>query len=505
MLAMMHHLVAYDNWANRRVINSLKASPKQNSQAVRLLAHLLTAEKAWLTHLKGEDTSRLDLWPGLSLEQCELLADETHKAYAAFFKDIFQNHFDWARTPENPRGSQCPIPIGDVFVQIISQAAYDRGQVAAAIHANGETPAETDYLTFTREAERSGSLLVSVVIPVYNEAAALPTLLEALRQVLAKMDCAYELIFVNDGSTDNSFPILSEAALFDPRVKVLVFSRNFGHQAAITAGLDFASGDAVVIMDADLQDPPEILPDMVELFRQGYDVVSAQRVSREGDGLFKRATAAFFYWLMRRTVDARLVAEVGDFRLFSRAAIVALRSFREQHRFMRGLVAWLGLKEAIVPFHRRARIAGSSKYSLWRMLRFAWTAISSFSALPLRLSLPFGMLLTAAGFLYLAYVLYATLVLRATVPGWTSLVALQVIFSGSMLVAIGLLGDYIARIYEESKARPLYVLSHTVNFAYLGREVERAVVLPAREIPGSSEHSEEARQSDPARKHAVRV
>jgi dolichol-phosphate mannosyltransferase len=219
---------------------------------------------------------------------------------------------------------------------------------------------------------------------------------------------------------------------------------------------------------------------MVELFRRGYDVVSAQRIQREGETIFKRATASLFYWVMRRMVDEHMLPEVGDFRLFSRAAIVAIRSFREQHRFMRGLVAWLGLKEVIVPFRRQERSGGNTKYSLLKMLRFAWTAISSFSALPLRFSLAVGLFVAFGGFSYLLYTLYAGLVLKVTVPGWTSLVALQVIFSGATLIAIGLLGDYVARIYEESKGRPLYVLNDMVNLKHPETEVRRAIVLPLR-------------------------
>ena len=323
-------------------------------------------------------------------------------------------------------------------------------------------------------------MLLSIVIPVYNEAEALPMLFSALRGVLQKMDCDHELIFVNDGSKDRTLQILRNAADADRRVKVLKFSRNFGHQAALTAGLDFASGDAIVVMDADLQDPPEILPEMVELFRQGYDVVSAQRVARQNDTLFKRASASGFYWMMRRMVDERLVPEVGDFRLFSRAALLAIRKFREQHRFMRGLVAWLGLREVIVPFQRQPRSGGTTKYSLYKMLRFAWTAISSFSALPLRVSLIAGLLVALSGFLYLVYTVYAALILRATTPGWTSLVALQVIFSGAMLTAIGLLGDYVARIYEEVKGRPLYVVTEAVNLTQPEEQISRAVILGIR-------------------------
>jgi dolichol-phosphate mannosyltransferase len=318
---------------------------------------------------------------------------------------------------------------------------------------------------------------LSLVIPVFNEEESLPALLAALRPVLADMDCEYEIVFIDDGSRDGTRRLLEAAAAADPRVKVLGFSRNFGHQAAITAGLDFATGDAVVVMDADLQDPPELLPEMVARYEQGFDVVSAQRVGREGEGVFKRGTAALFYGLMRRAVDERLVPQVGDFRLFSRAAVEAIRGFREQHRFMRGLVAWLGLKEAIVPFRRPARVAGTTKYPAWKMARFAWTAISSFSALPLKLSLYGGLLLTLIGAVYSLYVLYETFVLQTTVRGWGSLVCLQLLFSGAILSALGLVGDYVARIYEESKGRPLYVVAQALNLGPRSAAPPRAVCL----------------------------
>jgi dolichol-phosphate mannosyltransferase len=320
-------------------------------------------------------------------------------------------------------------------------------------------------------------MLLSLVIPVYNEEEVLPALLDTLRAVVAKIDCDHEIIFVNDGSKDATRQILSRACAEDRRVKLLDFCRNFGHQMAITAGMDFASGDAVVVMDADLQDPPEILVDMVALYRQGYDVVSAQRTTRKKDTWFKRNTAAFFYWLMRTMVDQRLVSQVGDFRLFSRAAITAIRGFREQHRFMRGLVAWLGLKEAIVPFERQARVAGSTKYGTLKMIRFAWTAISSFSGMPLRLAVSLGMTLTTCGLFYMAYVIYASLILHETARGWASLVAIQITFSGAILLALGVVGDYIARIYEEIKGRPLYVLNDTLNIDVGHQQVPRAIVL----------------------------
>ncbi len=323
-------------------------------------------------------------------------------------------------------------------------------------------------------------MLLSLVIPVYDEEAALPRLLDALREVLGGMACDHEILFVDDGSRDGTARLLAGAAAADPRVKVLSFSRNFGHQAAITAGLDFAAGDAVVVMDADLQDPPGLLPEMVALYEGGFDVVSARRVGRDGESRFKRGSASLFYFLMRRAVDERLRPQVGDFRLFSRAAVLALRGFREQHRFVRGLVAWLGLKEAIVPFRRPARVAGSTKYPAWKMARFAWTAISSFSALPLKLSLGAGLLLTTLGIGYSAYVLYETLVLKTTVRGWSSLACLQVLFSGATLTAVGLLGDYVARIYEEIKGRPLYLVAEARNLPPAAAPPPRGVRLAAR-------------------------
>ena len=307
-------------------------------------------------------------------------------------------------------------------------------------------------------------MLLSIVIPVFNEEAVLPSLLDALLPVLSSIHYEYELVFVDDGSQDGTRGQLSAMAQTNSRIKVLEFSRNFGHQAAVTAGLDFAAGDAVVVMDADLQDPPALLPEMLHAFEQGFEVVSPQRITREGEGAFKRSTAAMFYSLMQKGVDKRLKPQVGDFRLFSRAAVQTLRRFREQHRFMRGIVAWLGLKEAIIPFHRAPRAAGTTKYSFWKMASFAWTAISSFSALPLKLSLYGGLILSAVGFLYSLNVIYQTLVLHSTIQGWSSLVCLQLFLNGAVLTAVGLVGDYVAKIYEESKGRPLYVIADATNF-----------------------------------------
>jgi glycosyltransferase involved in cell wall biosynthesis len=325
-------------------------------------------------------------------------------------------------------------------------------------------------------------MLLSLVIPVFDEEEALPHLLGKIQPILDSMDFEHEIIFINDGSRDASGSMLAELAKADARVKVLGFSRNFGHQAAITAGLDFASGDAVVVMDADLQDPPELLPEMVRLYLQGFDVVSAQRIGRDGEGMFKRGTASLFYTLMQKAVDERLKAQVGDFRLFSRGAVLALRGFREQHRFLRGMVAWLGLKEAIIPFKRPARVAGTTKYPAWKMARFAWTAISSFSALPLKATLVGGLALTVIGMVYAAFVVYEALVLRTTVRGWSSSICFQILFSGATLTAVGLVGDYVARIYEEVKARPLYVLGETWNVPAIVQAPPRSIRVASRDL-----------------------
>jgi glycosyltransferase involved in cell wall biosynthesis len=318
-------------------------------------------------------------------------------------------------------------------------------------------------------------MFLSVVIPVLNEAESIPLLLPRLRQALRGI--TWECIFVDDGSTDATPRILELVALEDRRIKLLRFSRNFGHQAAVTAGLDFAEGDAVVVMDADLQDPPELLPRLLDLFSQGYDIVSPQRISREAETRFKRWTAALFYRALSRMSDQELTPDVGDFRLFSRRAVLAIRSLREQHRYMRGIAAWLGLKEAIVPFERQPRAAGYTKYPFLKMLRFAWTGISSFSAFPLRISITAGCILSCAGFLYLLRVLYLALWTTTLVPGWASVVALQCVFSGIILLALGAVGDYVARTYEESKNRPLYVVTETCNVARRTSVPERAVML----------------------------
>ena len=324
-------------------------------------------------------------------------------------------------------------------------------------------------------------MLLSVVIPVFNEEEMIPLILPRLRGALRGY--TWEIIFVDDGSTDATPFLLERAGLDDQRIKLLRFSRNFGHQAAVTAGLDFANGDAVVVMDADLQDPPELLPRMLDLYEQGYDIVSPQRTARENESRFKRWTSALFYRTLSHLADQRMTPDVGDFRLFSRRAVCAIRSLREQHRYLRGMVGWLGLREAILPFERSGRAAGHTKYPLIKMLRFAWTGISSFSDFPLRISIAAGCVLSLAGFAYLARVMYLALFTTSLVPGWASVVALQCAFSGMILLALGSIGDYLGRTYEEAKNRPLYVVTETSNIRLPQNSLPRAVILAQAAAP----------------------
>ena len=328
---------------------------------------------------------------------------------------------------------------------------------------------------------RSGvsNVKISVVSPVYNEYEVLPYLLDALPKTLVKLTDHYEIILVDDGSTDGSDRVIRERAESDSRIKLVQFSRNFGQQAAITAGLDCVTGDIVVVMDCDMQDPPEMLGPMLDKIHQGYDVVSCGRIGRDGESLFKRWSSTAFYQVMRSGIDHRIPPEVGDFRMYTRRAVDGIRSFREQHRFMRGLVAWLGLKEAILPFHRPARAAGQTKYPLSKLIKLAWTAISSSSPLPLKASSYLGaaMLLGSA--------CAACLFLIGFFADWNATSSLAWVsfllgLSGLQMTAIGLLGDYVGRVFEESKSRPLYVVSQVCNIEH-SPEQPRALWLDTHE------------------------
>jgi dolichol-phosphate mannosyltransferase len=318
-------------------------------------------------------------------------------------------------------------------------------------------------MTDSDRLRRTSVSLVSLVIPVFNEREVLPLLRPRLEAMARALPCAAEWILVNDGSRDGSGEALRAWAREDDRAKLIELSRNFGHQAAITAGLDHARGDAVVVMDADLQDPPELVPEMVARYLEGFDVVHAQRSRRDGETAFKRATATAFYWLMRRFVHRSLPADTGDFRLLSREAARALAGLREGQRFLRGMVAWVGFEQTVIRFERPRRAAGQTKFPLARMMAFAKDAIISFSSAPLRFSTYLGLAVFLFGIGYAFYAAYQALVLHVTVPGWTSLVILQNLIGGAALFCIGMVGEYVGRIYEEIKQRPIYVVRRTVN------------------------------------------
>lgn len=303
---------------------------------------------------------------------------------------------------------------------------------------------------------------LSVITPVFNEREALPHLFRVLPKVLQKLADEYEIVVVNDGSTDGTGDYLRHCAMEDPRIKLVSFTRNFGQQAAMTAGLDCADGDVLVVMDCDLQDPPEMLAKMLAKLHEGFDVVSCQRETRAGESLFKRWSATAFYQLMQRCIDPRIPAEVGDFRMYTRRAADALCGLREQHRFMRGIVAWMGMKEAILTFHRPARVAGETKYPLSKLIRLAWTAISSSSAIPLKVTSYVGASMLCLGTLGLGLGLVSALA-GAALTSTALWIGFLMLLSGLQLCGMGLLGDYIGRIFEESKQRPLYVVGEVCN------------------------------------------
>jgi dolichol-phosphate mannosyltransferase len=312
----------------------------------------------------------------------------------------------------------------------------------------------------TRERPRP---TLSLVLPIYNEEEVIPELHRQLQEFLARLALDAEVVFVNDGSRDRSMELLRSIASGEPRYRIIAFARNFGHQTAITAGIDYARGEAVVVMDADLQDPPEVVLEMVAKWREGFDVVYGRRRGRQGETWFKLVTARWFYRLFAAMIPIEVPLDTGDFRLMSRKVVVALRELREAHRFVRGMVAWIGFKQSEVVYDRPGRFAGETKYPLRKMLRFAIDGITSFSILPLRFSTYLGMVMSVASVGVILYALVSKYLYHQAVPGWTALMIIVTIFSSAQLLMIGILGEYVGRIYEEVKRRPLYVVGETVN------------------------------------------
>jgi glycosyltransferase involved in cell wall biosynthesis len=310
---------------------------------------------------------------------------------------------------------------------------------------------------------RPGPARLSFVIPMYNEEETVDFLRAELEKFMGEVSAGVEVILVNDGSSDRTIEKIADWAAEDGRIKVLHLSRNFGHQIASTAGLDYVTGDAVVLIDADLQDPLPVVHQMIERYREGYDVVFGQREKRQGESAFKLATAWAFYRLMRLIADKRLPVDTGDFRLISRDCLDGLKSMRETHRFLRGMVSWVGYPQFALKYQRAPRVAGSTKYPMRKMLAFAWTAATSFSTVPLQLSIVLGLIAGLFGMEEAVRALLASLLAWYAVPGWTSLMIVTSVLGGAILISLGIVGQYVGKIYEQSKERPLYLVSRTFN------------------------------------------
>lgn len=324
---------------------------------------------------------------------------------------------------------------------------------------------------------------LSVVVPAFNEAEVLPHFHARLSAVLKDLPLQAEIVYVNDGSKDATLNIMRSIAVHDGRVAIVSLSRNFGKEIALTAGLDHARGDAVVVIDADLQDPPELIPELIRCWRDGYDVVYAKRMGRDGESGLKILTAFAFYRLIQRAGRVHIPQDTGDFRLLSRRAMVALGKLREQHRFMKGLFAWIGYPQLAVPYRREQRYAGKTKWNYWRLWNFALEGITSFTTAPLRMATYLGLVTALAAFAYAAIIIYKTLMFGEPVRGYPSLMVVVLFLGGVQLITIGILGEYIGRMFDETKNRPLYLVQEYLPADY---------AQPLSEIPVSSGKPQES-------------
>lgn len=300
--------------------------------------------------------------------------------------------------------------------------------------------------------------LLSVVVPAYNEEGVLPEFHKRISAVLESMTIDAEIVYVNDGSIDNTLAVMQRMRESDPRVAIVDLSRNFGKEIALTAGLDHASGDAIVFIDADLQHPPELIPELVKHWMEGYDVVYAKRISRGGEGVLKKTSTHFFYRLIQMVSHVKIPVDAGDYRLLSRRALDSLKQLREQHRFMKGLFAWIGYPQKAVPYHPDPRYTGKTKWSYWNLWNFALEGITSFSTIPLKIATYIGLLTALTAFIYGVIIVYQTLVYGNPVAGYPSLMVVILFLGGVQLITIGIIGEYLGRIFNETKQRPLYFL-----------------------------------------------
>ncbi len=306
---------------------------------------------------------------------------------------------------------------------------------------------------------KSNQPLISIVVPAYNEEEVLTEFHETVDKILSKLAVDLEIVYVNDGSTDATLDIINALRANDKRITLIDLSRNFGKEIALSAGLHKAAGDAVVVIDADLQDPPELIPELIKEWQNGYDVVYAKRTVRNGESILKKSTAHFFHRLIQRVGKFSIPADTGDFRILSRRAVNALNTFKEHHRYMKGLFAWIGFKQKAVHYKRDPRRSGKSKWNYWRLWNFALDGITSFTIAPLKISTYVGTITALSAFGYGIYMVIETLLHGNEVPGYPSLIVIILMLGGIQLVAIGILGEYLGRIFNETKQRPLYFIN----------------------------------------------
>jgi dolichol-phosphate mannosyltransferase len=305
---------------------------------------------------------------------------------------------------------------------------------------------------------------LEIIIPIYNEQECIDKLIERLLLLKERLtDIDVGVIFVNDGSTDRSLELLTVYCKNYKFIKLINFSRNFGHQVAVTAGIDYADADYVAIVDADLQDPPELIEEMIKKIKEGFDVVYGQRMERKGETFFKKITAKIFYRMLSKLCDIEIPKDTGDFRVFNRKVLMEIKKLREKHRFLRGMIPWIGFKSTPFLYNRDSRFAGQTKYPFKKMLKFALDAIFSFSNTPLRLASYIGNFIILIGIIGALLMLYLRFFTKYTVPGITAVILTIIIMSGVQIIMLGIIGEYVGRIFEEVKGRPLYIVEKTMN------------------------------------------
>jgi len=302
---------------------------------------------------------------------------------------------------------------------------------------------------------------LSVIIPIYNEELNISLLHSRLKKVIDSLNVSWEFIFINDGSKDNSLILIKELAKNDQRIKYISFSRNFGHQVAVTAGLDACVGDSVVIIDADLQDPPELITDLYNKFREGYDVVYARRKARKGESIMKKITAKIFYRILKSITSVNIPVDTGDFRIISRKIVDILKQMPEKHKYLRGQISWAGYNQTFIEYNRDERNAGKTGYTYKKMMSFAMDGVTSFSNFPLKIVTYAGFLVSLVAFIMIVYALYSRFITKDYVQGWTSLMISVLFIGGIQLISIGIIGQYLSRINDNVRNRPLYLIGET--------------------------------------------